>query len=67
MSGSVVIETVMGWPGLGQLTVSAVETRDIPLLLGVTMVATAAVMVGNLAADILQCLNNPRLRAGVQK
>jgi peptide/nickel transport system permease protein len=67
MSGSVVIETVMGWPGLGQLTVSAVETRDIPLLLGATMVATAAVMVGNLAADILQCLNNPRLRAGVQK
>ncbi len=33
MSGSVVVETVMGWPGLGQLTVSAVETRDIPLLL----------------------------------
>jgi peptide/nickel transport system permease protein len=62
MSGSVVVETVMGWPGLGQLTVSAVETRDIPLLLGVTLVAAAAVMAGNLAADILQRLNNPRLR-----
>jgi peptide/nickel transport system permease protein len=64
MSGSVVVETVMGWPGLGQLTVSAVETRDIPLLLGVTLVAAAAVMTGNLAADILQRLNNPRLRNG---
>jgi peptide/nickel transport system permease protein len=62
MSGSVVVETVMGWPGLGQLTVSAVETRDTPLLLGVTLVAAAAVMAGNLAADILQRLNNPRLR-----
>ena len=62
MSGSVVVETVMGWPGLGQLTISAVETRDIPLLLGVTLVAAAAVMAGNLAADILQRLNNPRLR-----
>ena len=62
MSGSVVVETVMGWPGLGQLIVSAVETRDTPLVLGVTLVATAAVMAGNLAADILQCLNNPRLR-----
>jgi peptide/nickel transport system permease protein len=62
MSGSVVVEAVMGWPGLGQLTVSAVETRDIPLLLGVTLVAAAAVMAGNLAADILQRLNNPRLR-----
>src|SRR5262245_3490910 len=64
MSGSVIVETVMGWPGLGQLTVSAVETRDIPLLLGVTLVAAAAVMAGNLAADILQRLNNPQLRNG---
>lgn len=62
MSGSVIVETVMGWPGLGQLTVSAVETRDIPLLLGVMLAAAAAVMAGNLAADILQRLNNPRLR-----
>jgi ABC-type dipeptide/oligopeptide/nickel transport system permease component len=53
---------VMGWPGLGQLTVSAVETRDIPLLLGATIAAAAAVMSGNLAADILQRLNNPKLR-----
>jgi len=52
----------MGWPGLGQLTFSAVDTRDIPLLLGATLVAAAAVMAGNLAADILQRLNNPRLQ-----
>jgi peptide/nickel transport system permease protein len=64
MSSSVVVETVMGWPGLGQLTVSAVETRDIPLLLGVTLAAAASVMAGNLAADILLRLNNPRLRTG---
>jgi len=62
MSGLVIVESVMGWPGLGQLIVSAVETRDIPLLLGATMVSAAAVMAGNLAADILQRLNNPRLR-----
>lgn len=62
ISGSVVVETVMGWPGLGQLIVSAVEMRDIPLLLGVTLAEAAAVMAGNLAADILQRLNNPRLR-----
>ncbi len=62
MSGSVIVETVMGWPGLGQLTYTAVDTRDIPLVLGVTVVAVAAVMAGNLTADILQRLNNPRLR-----
>src|SRR5262249_38387338 len=44
MSGSVVVETVMRWPGLGQLTMSAVGTRDVPLLLGVTLVASASVM-----------------------
>jgi peptide/nickel transport system permease protein len=62
MSGSVIVETVMGWPGLGQLTVSAVETRDTPLLLGSTLATAAAVLAGNLAADILQRLNNPQLR-----
>jgi peptide/nickel transport system permease protein len=67
MSGSVIVEAVMGWPGLGQLTVSAVETRDIPLLLGGTLVAAAAVMAGNLAADILQRLNNPQLRTYGEK
>jgi peptide/nickel transport system permease protein len=64
MSGSMVVEVVLGWPGLGQLTVSAVQTRDIPLLLGVTLAAAASVMTGNLAADILQRLNNPQLRNG---
>lgn len=63
MSGSVIVEKVLGWPGLGLLTVSAVQARDVPLLLGVTMVAAAMVMAGNLAADILQRLNNPRLRS----
>src|SRR5882672_2637249 len=62
MSGSVIVESVMGWPGLGQLTVSAVETRDIPLLLGVTRAGGAWGLAGNLAGDILQRLNNPRLR-----
>lgn len=62
MSGTVIVEKVMGWPGLGQLTVMAVDTRDIPLLLGITIVAAGGVMAGNLAADILQRLNNPKLR-----
>lgn len=62
VSGSVVVETVMEWPGLGRLGVEAVGTRDMPLLLGVTLVAAAAVMAGNLMADVLQRLNNPRLR-----
>jgi peptide/nickel transport system permease protein len=62
VGGSVIVETVLGWPGLGQLSVMAVRSRDVPLLMGVVLVTATAVIVGNLIADILLCLNDPRLR-----
>lgn len=62
VSGSVIVETVLGWPGLGQLSVVAVRSRDVPLLMGVVLVTATAVLVGNLVADILLRLNDPRLR-----
>jgi peptide/nickel transport system permease protein len=65
VSGSVVVETVLGWPGLGQLSVLAVQARDVPLLMGVVLITATAVLIGNLLADILLCLNDPRLRQGV--
>lgn len=65
MSGSVIVEAVLGWPGLGQLSVVAVQSRDVPLLMGVVLITAIAVLVGNLVADILLCLNDPRLRQGV--
>jgi peptide/nickel transport system permease protein len=62
VSGSVIVETVLGWPGLGQLSVVAVRNRDVPLLMGVVLVTAMAVFVGNLIADIRLRLNDPRLR-----
>ena len=62
MSGSVVVEKVLGWPGLGELSVTAVQSRDVPLLMGVVLVTATAVLAGNLVADILLRLNDPRLR-----
>jgi peptide/nickel transport system permease protein len=62
MSGSVIVETVLSWPGLGQLSVIAVQRRDMPLLMAVVLVTATAVLVGNLVADILQRLNDPRLK-----
>ena len=62
MSGSVIVETVLGWPGLGQLSVVAVRSRDVPLLMGVVLLTATAVLAGNLMADILLRLNDPRLR-----
>ena len=62
VSGSIIVERVLGWSGLGSLSVTAVLTRDVPLLMGVVMVTATAVLVGNLCADILLRLNDPRLR-----
>jgi ABC-type dipeptide/oligopeptide/nickel transport system permease component len=64
VSGSVIVETVLGWSGLGSLSVRAVLTRDVPLLMGVVMVTATAVLIGNLFADIMLRLNDPRLRHG---
>jgi len=64
ISGSVMVETVLGWPGLGQLSVVAAQSRDVPLLMGVVLITATAVLVGNLVADVLLCLNDPRLRQG---
>jgi peptide/nickel transport system permease protein len=62
VSGSVIVETVLGWSGLGALSVNAVRHRDVPLLMGVVMITATAVLAGNLCADILLRLNDPRLR-----
>jgi peptide/nickel transport system permease protein len=62
MSGSVIVETILGWQGLGHLSVVAVRSRDVPLLLGIVLITATAVFMGNLTSDILLHLNDPRLR-----
>jgi peptide/nickel transport system permease protein len=62
LSGSVIVESVLGWPGLGSLSVAAARSRDVPLLLGVVLVTSALIVAGNFLADLLLRLNDPRLR-----
>ncbi len=62
LSGSLVVESVFDWHGLGGLSVEAVKTRDVPLLLGIVLVTTIFVVLTNLVADILLLVNDPRLR-----
>ena len=62
LSGAVIVEQILGWPGLGELSVIAVRSRDVPLLLGVVLVTSTVVLAGNLLADLLLRLNDPRLR-----
>ena len=64
LGGSVIVETVLGWPGIGALTVSAVRGRDVPLVMGVVLAASVAVWYGNVLAELLQLANDKRLRSG---
>ncbi len=62
MSGAVVVESVFGWPGIGQLAWQAIQRVDIPIIMGVTLVAAVAIVLGNLLADIATSLIDPRVR-----
>jgi peptide/nickel transport system permease protein len=62
MSGVVVVESVYGWPGIGQLMWQAIQDRDIPIIMGVTLTAAIFIVLGNLLADLIAPLIDPRIR-----
>ena len=62
MSGIVVVESVFGWPGIGQLAWQAIQRVDIPVIMGVTMVSATAIVLGNLLADLVAPLIDPRIK-----
>ncbi|MEM9198255.1 MAG: ABC transporter permease [Pseudomonadota bacterium] len=61
IGGSVVVETVFGWPGLGQLAFESLFARDLNLLMGIFLVSAILVLVVNLIVDILYTLLDPRI------
>ncbi len=62
MSGIVVVESVFGWPGIGQLAWQAIQRVDIPIIMGVTLVAAFAIVLGNLLADLVAFFLDPRIK-----
>jgi len=63
ITGALLVETVFSWPGVAAATVDAALAVDFSLLAAMTMLATVAVLLGNLLADILYTLVDPRVRA----
>jgi len=61
-TGAVLVETVFAWPGLGQLLLSSVQTRDTPVLLGLFLLVSGAVVVTNLLTDMAYAWLDPRIR-----
>ena len=62
--GSVLVEQIFSYPGLGQAAVAAGTGSDVPLLLGITVISAAIVFGGNLIANILYGIVDPRIRRG---
>ena len=65
VSGAMICEQVFSWPGTGQLAVTAVTTFDYPLIMGITMLTALLIVLGNLLADILYSIVDPRIRNAV--
>lgn len=64
IGGSVLVEQVFSYPGLGQAAVAAGTGSDVPLLLGITLITAAIVFAGNFAANLLYGVVDPRMRKG---
>lgn len=62
LGGAIIVEAVFSWPGLGQLTFEAIEAKDYPVIQAVFLLASAAVIAFNLAADIMYGYLDPRIR-----
>lgn len=64
LGGSVVVEQIFGWPGMGSLLFSGISQRDYPVVMGVTVVVALAVLLTNLVLDLMYGLADPRVRYG---
>ena len=64
ITGSFIVESVFGWPGLGTLCMSAINNRDYPMIMGIIMLSCMILLIGNFLADMLYGLADPRIRQG---
>ena len=61
VGGAVITEQVFGWPGVGSLMVTAINGRDYPVIMGITVMIAAAVLVANILTDVAYGLLDPRI------
>jgi peptide/nickel transport system permease protein len=62
VAGSIFVEAVFAWPGMGRLMVNAIAARDYPLVMGAATIYAALVLFANLAGDLALPLVDPRRR-----
>lgn len=62
LGGALTVEALFSWPGLGELTIEAIDNKDYPMLQGIFLISSAAVIVMNLVVDLLYARLDPRVR-----
>lgn len=62
LSGAFIVENIMAWPGLGRLTMEALNAKDFPLVVDSVVMAAALLVAGNFVADLLLAWSDPRIR-----
>jgi peptide/nickel transport system permease protein len=62
ISGAIITETVFAWPGIGRLFVESMDARDYPVLMGLMMLGSVALVLANLGADLVYTVIDPRIR-----
>jgi peptide/nickel transport system permease protein len=62
IGGVVVIETVFSLPGLGKIAVDAIGQQDLPVIIGIVLFASAAVVIANIVVDVVYAVLDPRVR-----
>jgi peptide/nickel transport system permease protein len=62
LSGAALTETVTGWPGLGKMMLTAVRSKDLYLAMAGLMIGSVLLIIGNLIADVLLAVSDPRIR-----
>lgn len=61
VGGSVIIESIFAWPGMGQMAITAINQRDYPILMGVALISSFVVLASNLITDIAYVIIDPRI------
>ena len=62
LGGTIIVETIFAWPGMGQLAITAVQARDYPVIMAINLIAATMILTSNLTADILYAVIDPRIR-----
>lgn len=62
LGGTVIVEAVFAWPGMGTLLIRSVRAHDYPVIMAINLILAIAILVSNLAADVLYAIIDPRIR-----